>query len=80
MTERNTKSCEDCGEVWPRRRTKCKECGKLLCRGCIHTSAKDLGGPLCSACGNGTTVPSKVIDLMAALQTSLSKSASSEDK
>lgn len=34
------KCCEDCGEEVAGRRTRCKNCGQLLCSWCYHHSHK----------------------------------------
>jgi len=32
------------------RRIRCNSCSLLVCRPCVHTTAKDFGGPLCKNC------------------------------
>jgi hypothetical protein len=41
-------------EVLVPRRIRCNICKRLICRMCIWTTAKDMGGPLCRECDPGS--------------------------
>jgi hypothetical protein len=43
------KECPLCNELCARR-IRCNICNKLVCKLCILTTVKDMGGPLCSEC------------------------------
>jgi formylmethanofuran dehydrogenase subunit E len=39
------RECEDCGEVVPGRRLRCKDCGKLVCNWCaghVHRTTGEI--------------------------------------
>ena len=40
------RNCKECGE-FVKRRIRCRICGRLVCRICIHTTAPDMGSPIC---------------------------------